>query len=461
MKRYAIFVCLLCLSANAWSADRLSLSGYLKNELAMRVEDHGNDVIKNKNILQLAGEYRISEDDLVFFMKARYWYDAMYDVRDKYDQGQDAMGHVQRTDWLRDCYFDYTRGPWFLRLGKQQVAWGQADGITILDRVNPVDLSEFWLQDFEDMRIPLWMANVNFSPKTNSNIQFLIIPDFEQSTSAPIGAPFTTYSYSRYEAWRIQQRNVDQNIYFPGTKLSHSTYAVQWSDRIGELSYTLNYLQGYYYSARNLLIYVSGNPNMPSTASWKVDRSFKRWQMYGLSYNTTLKNEGPLQGLTIRGDFAFYDDEPMYWGNPHTGSSSGIKRQDNVFWLIGLDKYVITNWLVSFQYAQYILQHAKPGAMIKEQNFFLNPFTYGAMDPLDHIFSIKISTDLMNERLKPEILWSFTDDNQGRVSPKLNFELRDNVMLTFGAHYFYGNLWDSNGQYRDMNEVYMNVKYSF
>ncbi|MFH1889008.1 MAG: DUF1302 family protein, partial [Candidatus Omnitrophota bacterium] len=181
--------------------DNLTLAGYIKNESSIRIQDFNSDLTKFKNIAQLSGEY-VFDKDLVFFAKARYWYDSVYGFRDKYDDGQHYQGHVQRTDWLRDCYLDYTNGPWFLRMGKQQVAWGQADGITILDRVNPVDLTEYWLQDFVDMRIPLWMANINYAPKLNSNLQFLFIPDFEASTATYPNGPFLFYSTERYENWR-------------------------------------------------------------------------------------------------------------------------------------------------------------------------------------------------------------------------------------------------------------------
>jgi len=455
MKKYLIVLFLFLLSAQAFAQDRVTLSGYIKNETAMRVENLNGDLQKFKNILQLAGEYKIKDDTLVFFTKMRYWYDAAYDFREKLDPAHHYMTHVQRTDWLRDCYLDYVSDKWFLRMGKQQVAWGQADGITILDRVNPFDLSEYWLQDMEDLRIPLWMANINYSPKVSSNIQLLIIPDFEQSTSAAYGAPFTTYSYIRYMNWKKSQTSVNENIYYPGKQFENSTFGLQWSDRFWDIDYTFNFLSGYYYSARNQTMFLGGGLN------WKVDRSFKRYRMYGASFNKTMTEPGLLQGYTFRGDFAYYDDEPTYWGDPVLGSASGIKRMDNIFWLIGADKYVITRLLLSVQYAQTILHQSKPGATTAQKNYFLNPFTYGPLDPIDNIFTIKLSTWFKNERIRPEVLWSFTDDGQGRVAPKINFELKDNLVWTIGANYFYGNEWDSNGQYRDQSQVFSNLKLSF
>jgi hypothetical protein len=182
--------------------------------------------------------------------------------------------------------------------------------------------------------------------------------------------------------------------------------------------------------------------------------------MYGCSINKTFTNPGPLQGITMRGDFAYYNDEPTYYGNVYTASTLGVNRWDNIFWLIGFDKYVVTNLLASFQFSQYIMQDAKPG-VAGANNFVMNAYTYGPQDQVDNIFSLKLSTDLMYERLKPEILWSFTDDNQGRISPKITYEVKDNIWLTVGYHFFYGDEWDSNGQFRDQSQLYTSFKYSF
>ncbi|HOP17818.1 MAG TPA: RNA polymerase-associated protein rapA, partial [Gammaproteobacteria bacterium] len=45
------------------------------------------------------------------------------------------QGHKSYTqnDYLREAYIDTKVSDWYLRLGKQQVVWGTADGIKLLD----------------------------------------------------------------------------------------------------------------------------------------------------------------------------------------------------------------------------------------------------------------------------------------------------------------------------------------
>ncbi len=458
MKKLIVLCFLLFLfSCSSVFADDFTLSGYLKNEFTMGL-DTFNDIHKFKNILKVSGEYRIS-DDWVFFASVRYWYDLAYDWYEKYDPAQHYMGHVQRADWLRDCYLDYVSEELDVRIGKQQVVWGQADGIPVLDRVNPFDLTEYWLPDFVDLRIPLWMVNIKYAPKINSMLQILIIPDFEQSTSAPPDAPLAFRSYKEYDAFKNGQkalgRGFREEIFYPGKQFKNSTFGLQWMDRFGELEYTLNFLHGYYYSARTYM--ESAAPN------WYYSRRFKRYRLYGGSFNRTFTNPGPLQGITLRGDIAYYNDEPTYYGDVDKASTKGVNRWDNLFWIMGVDKYVATNWFLSFQFGQYILQDAKPGKVNSGGKPYQNmsPYSYGAQDQVENIFSLKIKTDFMHDRLKTEVMWTWTDDNQGRVSPKFNFEIRDDLWLTAGIHYFYGNEQDSNGQFRDKNQVYLNLTSTF
>lgn len=457
-----VFICFF-LCGVSYAESNFSYYGYLKNETSLRLNNFNSDLTKEKEIMMLAGQYTFNPD-LVLFSKVKYFYDFAYSHRSQMDPAGHYMEHVQRTEWLRDAYLDYTNGSWFLRLGKQQVAWGQSDGIAVLDKVDPVDLREYWLPDMEDIRIPVWTINVNYSPKINSNLQLLCIPDFEESQVAPPGSPFTIRAYKIFDSFRrtvagIPGGRLNVNMHPPGDRLNMATWGLQWSDRLGDLDYTLNFLYGPYTTARN-----TTTGTFPVLT---VSRDYKLWRVYGASFNKTFTNPGPMQGITIKGDFAWYNDEPTYFGNPEaaTPSTSGVVRWDNKFWILGIDKYFLTKWLVGFQFGQYIMEHGKnkDSAFAAQNQYPMNAFTNGRQDPVENIFSLKIATGsgFMNDRLKPEILWSLTDDNQGRLSPKVSYEIVDNLVGTLGIHYFYGDPRDSNGQFRDESQYYCQMKYSF
>lgn len=64
---------------------------------------------------------------------------------------------------LRDLFLERRTQNTVARFGKQQIVWGQLDGIKVLDVVNPQDFREFILDDFAESRIGLWSAYLDVS----------------------------------------------------------------------------------------------------------------------------------------------------------------------------------------------------------------------------------------------------------------------------------------------------------
>ena len=77
---------------------------------------------------------------------------------------------------LREFYADIAIDDVFLRLGKQQIVWGQADGLKVLDVVNPQSFREFILDDFDNSRIPLWSLSAQV-PLGDVVAEFVFVPD--------------------------------------------------------------------------------------------------------------------------------------------------------------------------------------------------------------------------------------------------------------------------------------------
>ena len=79
-----------------------------------------------------------------------------------------------QNDLLRELYMDTRAGDWSFRLGKQQVVWGTADGIKLLDIINPTDFRELNQNAMEDARIPVWMVNADRNFDGGGNLQLII-----------------------------------------------------------------------------------------------------------------------------------------------------------------------------------------------------------------------------------------------------------------------------------------------
>lgn len=60
---------------------------------------------------------------------------------------------------INELYLDYTKGPVFVRVGRQAISWGEADSIALLDVSNPFDITlgaPGLFMDVDEARIPLW-----------------------------------------------------------------------------------------------------------------------------------------------------------------------------------------------------------------------------------------------------------------------------------------------------------------
>jgi len=166
----------------------VEVSGYLKNETS--VFTSAGQVTGCASGMLDTADCHDSGDVLKFENSARMfvngdlgdnatWHadlNLIYDTEGNDTGSVDYRGHENYTqyDWLRELYLDTSLSDWLIRLGKQQVVWGTADGIKLLDIINPTDFRELNQNTMEDSRIPIWMLNAERDVGDNGNIQFIV-----------------------------------------------------------------------------------------------------------------------------------------------------------------------------------------------------------------------------------------------------------------------------------------------
>ena len=78
---------------------------------------------------------------------------------------------------LREAYMDMYFNNFDLRVGKQQIIWGKAEGVFITDVVAPKDLREFLLPDFDEIRLGITALKLNYY-SGNSTLEAVWVPVF-------------------------------------------------------------------------------------------------------------------------------------------------------------------------------------------------------------------------------------------------------------------------------------------
>jgi len=184
--------------ADVQLTDNLTLNGFLRQTAVMSMgttnanletyqatEGSGDKPDFNliRTMLQLELNYQPT-DIFRLYMKGRGTHDQTY-------MWQSDLGRYNTTPWTYDHHgFDLKSGygddnymveiweAWaniemdllWIRLGKQQIAWGDLPGIRIADKINPLDKSWHLTnepEEYEQVRIPEWAARVYFTfPET-------------------------------------------------------------------------------------------------------------------------------------------------------------------------------------------------------------------------------------------------------------------------------------------------------
>jgi len=180
-KKYLGLAIAATLAAGAAQA-ALETSVTLKNETAYMLKDGirtGEATSQSDTTGEGKGVYKFENTAKIFLNdeleSGGSWHGELNIVRDS-KAINDYQGHETNTqrDWLRELYVDKTFGDWDVRLGKQQVVWGTADGIKLLDMINPTDWSEFNQNTPADARIPVWMVNAEKYLDNGGNIQVIL-----------------------------------------------------------------------------------------------------------------------------------------------------------------------------------------------------------------------------------------------------------------------------------------------
>ena len=184
----AITLATFATGAAAFDASSWEVSGFVKNETAAlqgsgtfigqydsynstgSLNDSG-DVIKFENTAKLYINGDLAENAAL--------HAELNFVFNPEAEQNDYSGHVDysQNDYLRELYIDSVFGEGSdveLRIGKQQVVWGTADGAKLLDIINPTDYRELAQNTMEDSRIPVWMAKLEMPAGETGTAQFIL-----------------------------------------------------------------------------------------------------------------------------------------------------------------------------------------------------------------------------------------------------------------------------------------------
>ena len=331
---------------------------------------------------------------------------------------------------LREFYVDGEIGNTFLRIGKQQVVWGQADGLKVLDILNPQSFREFILDDFDDSRIPLWMVNAEI-PVGEATLQLLWIPD---NTYDDIPEPGATFSFTSPLIVPEIPPGVPVTVLpvnRPKDFVTDSDVAAKISVFAGGWDLSLNY--AYHYFDRPVA------RREISTVGITVSQNYERTHLVGGTFSNVFGD------ITLRGEVG-YSSARFFLSND-INATDGIIESGEISYVLGLDYQGWRDWFVSAQIFQSFVSDSNPGLV---------------RDTTETTATLLIRRDFMNDALTAEaLLIQSLNQNDGVLQASVNYEWRTNVRLKIGADVFYGDSEGLFGQFDQNDRVSIGIEIGF
>jgi len=319
----------------------LARGGRMKNPAMLKTHFH------------IEGLYHIHKSEKTtfdFYTLWEWFYDWSPDIRgdihrsmSAYDRNKYQTPHGE--DMCREMYINFVHGPWTLRLGKQQVVWGETSLQRTADVVNTIDLRSHLMgvDDWEDFKVGNWMFRGFYQTSFSNDLTFewVWIPQDFQHLELPVEG--TAYNTTYTAGWMTQ---FERRMRHDAKDYDHGLHDSQGGFRFRgynwDWDWTLIYFNGYNPGAT---VYDWGNrkdsykPTTPfGWTSYKL--GVGGFNLYTGEYFVNFTNGDPLPRFPTNKCFKYYRIDNF------GATATKYFQSINLF-----GTKIITNALVRFEFA--------------------------------------------------------------------------------------------------------------
>ncbi len=345
-----------------------------------------------------------------------------------YSYGIDSLDFRLREIYL-DLYFDN----FDFRIGKQQVVWGKADGVFITDIVSPLDLQEFLLPDFDEIRVGVYAAKVDYY-LGNSTLELIWKPIFAGNDfPGPGSVWYKPPTFPAPPTFDHSKEKID-------AKLENSEVYLKYSLSSSAIDFDLMAAYAWdqtpsMYVDKEFVMDSLGNPVL---SGLRITPEHHRLKVGGASFTSTLKS------FVIRGEAAYYNGKYFQTADPM--AAGALVQKDYLHYVVGLD-FGVGHLRLSTQFMQKYIMDYNP---FIDEDEFANTMTFLAR------------YDAMRETLHLE-LFSYAGLNYGDalIRPKVTYDFSDSFSILLGSNIFVCDERGQFGRYADNSMIYTKIKYSF
>lgn len=309
-----------------------------------------------------------------------------------------------------------------VRIGKQPLIWGRADGVQVLDVVSPRDYRSFVLEAPADSRIALWSARVVHPISDALSLEAFVIAD-----------PTVNVYPSQVGAYRFTSPRVVPQVERQASIVERpAASTMQGGARLAFSSSNLDDASIYWARLRHR------NPRYRIEGD-NVVQDFVPTDLLGLSL---AKSRGALLGRFE----ATYTTRAPLPALAAAGDRNDVVAPELAL-VAGLDRSLPGDWLVSGQfYFKDPLEDSQDASSRAEQRAVTMRVRSGGFrrGPQMEVFAVRSLLD---------------EDTYLRV--ELGFRLGRGGKLTLGTDQFFSNTEGFYGQYRALDQVFALMRWGF
>lgn len=413
----------------SWWDDNFILTGEVRQETAVRIASPRH-FSKLKEGARIDLKF-VFNDHFKLRIGGRGWVDAVYDLTDQYPKP--VVTNMRAEALLRDAYLDITYPYVNIRVGHQQIVWGEALGQFFGDVVTPKDLREFFLPSFEDIRLPIWAIDLQYSFARNANLELVLSPDRTVSKLALPGADFS---------FRVPPEAGIEEVLLPDNR--PDTDFKHWNAGLRASWFVSGWdLAAFYYTSPDHLPSLAKTLTVDTlTGSPLVLLDPVHERVHNLA-STFSKGIG--DSMIVRGEFVYTAGRLFNTRTPAV--NRGLDDKGQLRYVVGFDYDIGGRLLVNSEFQQEAILGSTGN--IADQHLRTWMF-------------FRFSSRLFDDKLRPELIAIVgLDGGDTHFGPRLSYDVTDSVNLTWGADVFSGPQNQLYGQFDGQDRIFMNTRWRF
>lgn len=396
-------------------ADELANSHQFNGNLRLNYYQVSKALPLRHDIIGATGELKLDSD----------WSESLFSraVVRWHNPELNQTGSVARPDVL-EAFALWRSDQFDVKLGKQIVAWGRADGINPTDNLTPRNY-RIQLPYEADQREGVSALKVNYYPDTEKTLTFYLAPSFEPGR-LPLSPQVENISFLDRQPEPIGDR-------WPlGFKFDMVGNRVDWS---------LSYFRGY------KLLPEWQATNKANTVIWH----YPKISVFGVDAAVSFGRYG------WRAELARVErDEPEVVGGFHSNWMlvTGVDRN--------FDDGLNVNVQLIVQRNDNVTDLASIGDPNKRNIASVNAILFNQKSEYKFGSTIRIGKSWLNDTLQTELLaFNYFSPTTGYCRPLLNYAIQDDINITVGAEFYFGKANTYFGSLKPMQGVFTELKYTF